>query len=256
MSREDGTDPQGTDLRGSSLPASVSGDGTGSLAGVRFEELVRADQLAHLPPFEARIWGSGGDCVSVNMLVATVGEGGVAIGAFEGDEIVGAVYGFATREPHVLHSHYMAVEPRWRRNGLGVELKQRQRRWCLDRGITHMRWTYDPLQLANAHLNLRVLGCVGVSYHVDYYGHLGGINGSLPSDRLMVSWDLRDGATKPHAEVAVDVPPATPADIAESNDAALHARLLVRRELDARVSAGWTVVDVDRDRRRYLLAPP
>ena len=162
------------------------------------------------------------------MLVATIGEGGVAIGAFDGDEIVGAVYGFATREPHVLHSHYMAVDPRWRRNGLGIELKQRQRRWCLERDITHMRWTYDPLQLANAHLNLHVLGCTGVAYHVDYYGHLGGINGSLPSDRVMVSWDLRDGATKPEPELAVDVPPATADDIAASNDAALTARLHVR----------------------------
>lgn len=225
----------------------------GELARLEFRELRTADELAHLPPFESRIWGSGGDLVSVNMLVATVGEGGVALGAFDGDEIVGAVYGFPTREPHVLHSHYMAVDPRWRRNGLGVELKQRQRRWCLERGITHMRWTYDPLQLANAHLNLRVLGCVGVAYHVDYYGHLGGINGSLPSDRVTVSWDLREGATKPAAELAVDVPLASGDDIAASNDAALHARLHVRFELHERMATGWQLVDVDRDGRRYLL---
>ncbi len=225
----------------------------GEPARLEFRELRTADELAHLPPFESRIWGSGGDLVSVNMLVATVGEGGVALGAFDGDEIVGAVYGFPTREPHVLHSHYMAVDPRWRRNGLGVELKQRQRRWCLDRGITHMRWTYDPLQLANAHLNLHVLGCVGIAYHVDYYGHLGGINGSLPSDRVTVSWDLRDGATKPAAELAVDVPPASADDIAASNDTALHARLHVRSELHERMAAGWQLVDVDRDGRRYLL---
>lgn len=227
---------------------------TDALDRLEFRELRTADELAHLPPFESRIWGSGGDLVSVNMLVATVGEGGVALGAFDGDEIVGAVYGFPTREPHVLHSHYMAVDPRWRRNGLGVELKQRQRTWCLERGITHMRWTYDPLQLANAHLNLHVLGCVGVAYHVDYYGHLGGINGSLPSDRVTVSWDLREGATKPDADLAVDVPPASGDDIAASNDTALTARLHVRAELHERMSDGWQLVDVDRDGRRYLLA--
>lgn len=227
---------------------------TDPLARLEFVDLTTAEQLAHLPPFEARIWGGGGDCVSVNMLVATVGEGGVAIGAFDAGEIVGAVYGFPTREPHVLHSHYMAVDPRWRRNRLGVALKQRQRQWCLERDITLMRWTYDPLQLGNAHLNLRVLGCRGVGYHVDYYGHLGGINGSLPSDRVMVAWDLRDGATKPDPELAIDVPPATPDDIAESNGAALHARLTVRAELDERMRSGWQLVDVDRDGRRYLLA--
>ncbi|TPW11426.1 MAG: N-acylamino acid racemase, partial [Acidimicrobiaceae bacterium] len=152
------------------------------LASLEFRDLVSADQLAVLPPFERRIWGGESELVSVNMLVATVSEGGVAIGAFDGDAIVGAVYGFATREPHVLHSHYMAVDPGYRRAGLGVELKRRQRSWCLERGITHMRWTYDPLQLGNAHLNLRVLGATGVEYHVDHYGTLGGINGSLPSD--------------------------------------------------------------------------
>jgi chorismate synthase len=224
------------------------------LASLEFRDLVSADQLAVLPPFERRIWGGESELVSVNMLVATVSEGGVAIGAFDGDAIVGAVYGFATREPHVLHSHYMAVDPGYRRAGLGVELKRRQRSWCLERGITHMRWTYDPLQLGNAHLNLRVLGATGVEYHVDHYGTLGGINGSLPSDRVTVLWDLRDGAARPAAQLAVEVPPATADDIATSSAAALDARLFVRRELAGRLAGGWVLIDVDRETRSYYLA--
>ena len=55
----------------------------------------------------------------VNMLVATVSEGGMAIGAFDGDRLVGSVYGFATSQPDVLHSHYLAVDPDYRRTGLG-----------------------------------------------------------------------------------------------------------------------------------------
>ncbi|MFM2071925.1 MAG: hypothetical protein RLZZ623_2188 [Actinomycetota bacterium] len=224
------------------------------LAQLDFRDLTTADQLAALPPFEHRIWGGDGELVSVNMLVATVSEGGVAIGAFDGDTIVGAVYGFATREPHVLHSHYMAVDPAFRRLGLGVELKARQRMWCLERGITHMRWTYDPLQLGNAHLNLHVLGATGVAYHVDHYGTLGGINGSLPSDRVTVLWDLRDGATKPAGELVVDVGPASADDIATSAPAALSARFALRAELDDRLRDGWVLVDVDRSTRQYSLA--
>ena len=71
----------------------------------------------------------------------------------------------------------------------------------------------------------------------------------------MVSWDLREGATTPAPELAVDVPPATPDDIVESNEAALHARVTVRAELHERMRSGWQLVDVDRDGRRYLLAP-
>lgn len=221
----------------------------------QFRVLRTADELAVLPPFEHRIWG-GEDAVSVNMLVAVVAEGGVAIGAFDGDEIVGSVFGFPTLDPMVLHSHYMAVDPRWRRRGLGVQLKQQQRAWCVEHGITGMRWTYDPLQLANAHLNLVSLGAVGVTYHENHYGTLGGINGDLPSDRITVFWDLRPEASRVPASVFVDVPPVTADDIAASNDVALHARLTVRGALADRMAAGWRLVGVDREARRYALAPP
>jgi predicted GNAT superfamily acetyltransferase len=118
-----------------------------------------------------------------------------------------------------------------------------------------MRWTYDPLQLANAHLNLQALGAAGVAYHVNHYGTLGGINGDLPSDRVTVSWDLvTQGADRPAATLSIDVPPATADDIAASNQAALTARLAVRAELAERLGNGWQLVGVDREARRYHLA--
>ena len=57
------------------------------------------------------------------MLVATISEGGMAIGAFDGDRLVGSVYGFATHQPEVLHSHYLAVDPDYRRERIGVGLE-------------------------------------------------------------------------------------------------------------------------------------
>lgn len=224
---------------------------------VEFRDLRTADELAVLPRFEQHIWGGDLEMVSVNVLVATVSEGGMAIGAFDADgRIVGAVYGFATSDPDVLHSHYLAVDPAYRGRGLGVELKRRQRAWCLERGITAMRWTYDPLQLANAHLNLRVLGAVGESYHVNHYGTLGGINGDLPSDRITVRWELREGVSRPQPDLAVDVPACAPSDIAASNEVAMAARMALRDALAGRLGEGWRIVDIERDERRYLLAPP
>lgn len=231
-------------------------DETDPLGGLEFRELRHADELAALPPFERRIWGADSDLVSVNMLVAVVSEGGVALAAFDRGEIVGAVFGFPTYEPAVLHSHYMAVDSAYRRRGLGIALKQQQRQWCLGRGITAMRWTYDPLQLANAHLNLQALGAAGVAYHVNHYGTLGGINGDLPSDRVTVWWNLVTlGADRPAATLSIDVPPATADDIAASNQAALTARLALRAELAERLGNGWQLVGVDREARRYHLAP-
>lgn len=230
-------------------------------AEVVIRELVTADELNALPEFELRIWQGANEVVSSNLLVAVVSEGGVALGAFDGGRVVGAAFGFPTRDPAVLHSHYMAVDPRYRRRGLAVELKQRQRAWCLEHGYKAMRWTFDPLQLANAHLNLRVLGTEGTSYHVDHYGALGGINGGLPSDRLTVTWDLRTprggAAAAPVAgERFVDVQPFAPDAIERAAAEAIAARLALRDALAPLLADGWRVVDVDRDARRYRAVPP
>ena len=226
--------------------------GSGS-AGIEFRVLRHADELAVLPEFEGRIWGGDDDRVSVNMLVACITEGGMAIGAFSGDRIVGSVFGFRTFEERVLHSHYMAVDPDFRRHGLGEALKRRQAEWCVDNGITAMRWTFDPMQLTNAHLNLYKLGALGVTYHVNHYGALGGINGSLPSDRLTVQWELERPRPAFSETFVLDVPPVTPEQIAASAPEALQARLAIRDAMAPHLDDGWRVTGVDRVARRYTL---
>ena len=207
-----------------------------------------------MPVLEARVWGEV-DLVAVNLLVATIGEGGMAIGAFDGDRLVGSVYGFATYQPHVLHSHYLAVDPDYRRTGLGVALKHRQREWCLANGRTAMRWTFDPLQLGNAHLNLRSLGAVGVQYHPDLYGPMGGINGVLPSDRLVVEWQLIDDRYSGTESVDVAVPPVTADEIASrrTRPRSMPASDCVTRWCRCSPTVGWST-DVDRVGRTYTLS--
>ena len=221
---------------------------------VEFRELRTAAALAVLPRFEQQVWGGEQEVVSVNMLVATIAEGGVAIGAFDGAELVGSVYGFPTSDPRVLHSHYLAVASSHRGRGIGVELKMRQRRWCLERGLTAMRWTFDPLQLANAHLNLRVLGAFGERYHVDYYGTLGGINGSLPSDRVVVRWQLNGDPPPGSQRRTVLAPRISPQQIAAADQVAHAARLHLRAELEPWISRGWVLVDVDVAASTYFIA--
>jgi predicted GNAT superfamily acetyltransferase len=154
----------------------------------------------------------------------------------------------------VLHSHYLAVDPEYRRTGLGVALKHHQREWCLQHGRTMMRWTYDPLQLGNAHLNLRSLNAVGVRYHDDLYGPMGGINGGLPSDRLVVEWQLVGRRIAGSELIRVDVPPVTPEEIASASAPALHARVALREAMQPLLADGWQVTDVDRPGRTYTLS--
>ena len=220
---------------------------------IDFRALTSAHDLAPLPAFEKFIWGGESEMVSVNVLVATIEEGGMAMAAYDRDVLVGVVYGFATREPAVLHSHYLAVHPDYRGGGLGEQLKRRQAAWCTSNGYSAMRWTFDPLQLTNAHLNLNKLGAFGVHYRIDLYGSLGGINGSLPSDRLVVQWEFVRGRPAVGETLVLEVPPVTPQDIAASAPEAVAARMAVREVMSSHLDAGWIVVGVDRVERTYTL---
>ena len=89
-------------------------------------------------------------------LCAIAHVGGVVAGAFEGREMLGFVTGLprlGLGEP-CLHSHMLAVVPEAQGRGLAVRLKLFQRRFCLGRGIRLVTWTYDPLLVKNAALNL------------------------------------------------------------------------------------------------------
>jgi chorismate synthase len=107
------------------------------------------------------------------------------------------------------HSHLLAVRREAQGRGLASELKLFQRRWCLDRGISLVTWTYDPFLLKNAQLNITRLRATVHHLIPDIYGVLGGIYGSLPTDRFEVTWRLSD----PEVErAAVGAPPLFPLD--------------------------------------------
>jgi predicted GNAT superfamily acetyltransferase len=90
-----------------------------------------------------------------------------------------------------LHSHMLAVRESWRNQGLGTQLKLEQRRNALSRGIRHMEWTFDPLEIRNAYLNIHKLGAVVRSYYIDFYGVSSSrLQGGLPTDRLVAEWAL------------------------------------------------------------------
>lgn len=141
---------------------------------------------------QKEVWGEGDAPDPADLMMVIQAEGGLIAGAFDEGRLVGYVFGFPTREPDIQHSHRLAVVPERRGLGLGVDLKWYQRSWCLARGITHVRWTFDPLRLTNARLNLNRLGGRSSTYLIDYYGEMGGINTGLPSDRLLVDWRLDD----------------------------------------------------------------
>jgi predicted GNAT superfamily acetyltransferase len=90
-----------------------------------------------------------------------------------------------------LHSHMLAVKEGYRNQGLGMRLKLEQRVEALSRGIRHMEWTFDPLEIKNAYLNIHRLGAVVREYRPDFYGVSSSrLQGGLPTDRLLAEWEL------------------------------------------------------------------
>jgi predicted GNAT superfamily acetyltransferase len=182
--------------------------------GVQIHPLVTMEALRACEDLQSRVWGyPDREVVPAAQMRATLHAGGLVAGAFVGRELAGFVYGFpafAHEEglgPRGLHSHMLAVTPEARGIGLGRRLKWYQRRWCLERGIAWVSWTFDPLKAGNARLNLEHLGAVVHEYHVDFYGVLGGLlSGEAPTDRFLALWNLSSSRVTgragddPHAE--------------------------------------------------------
>lgn len=150
-------------------------------------ELTEVAELAAVARLFESIWRM--EPVTKELLRATAVTGNYVSGAFDGDELVGACFGFLSDDG--LHSHVAGVTGPGR--GIGFALKQHQRGWALNRGLKAISWTFDPLVRRNAHFNLTKLGARPVAYLPDFYGPMtDGINGAGETDRLLVRWDLVD----------------------------------------------------------------
>jgi len=119
------------------------------------------------------------------------------LGAFEGEKLVGFVFGFPGLEstpdgPRPKHcSHMAGVHPSHRNHGLGFALKRAQWQMVRHQGLDHITWTYDLLLSRNAFLNIGRLGAVCSTYRRSEYGKMrDGLNAGLPSDRFQVDWWL------------------------------------------------------------------
>lgn len=134
------------------------------------------------------------DLVPLRMFVVSHKIGGQIIGAFAGDTMAGFVFSIpGTRAGHsYLHSHMLAVREQYRNSGLGRGLKLAQRQDALAQGFELLEWTFDPLEIKNAYLNLVRLGAIARRYSVNHYGYSSSpLQGGLPTDRLVAEWWIK-----------------------------------------------------------------
>jgi len=162
-------------------------------------ELSGLDELTRTPPLARAIWGQEDAPEDPILLHVVQKTGGLVAGALNRQGQVRAyLVGLPTHQPGIHHSHRLGVHPECRRLGLGYQLKLFQRAWCLERGVTRVRWTFDPLLLANAHLNIHRLGAAVKTYLPNEYGAMTGINAGVPSDRFEADWQLDSPRVEAH----------------------------------------------------------
>lgn len=231
------------------------------MSGLEFRDLSGIAEMNAAEELQRVVWGRDDTPDPADLMLVIQHEGGLVAGAFQDGRLMGYVFAFPTREPAVQHSHRLAVHPDARGSGLGLKLKWHQRDWCLARGINLVRWTYDPLRVVNASLNINRLGCVASTYFKNYYGKMAGINDGAPSDRLLALWQLDSARISAGIRGGVDqansVRISIPADfellLKTDRESAVAERLRVRELMMTHFADGYEIRDFDNKTREYIL---
>ncbi|MCU1308769.1 MAG: GCN5-related N-acetyltransferase [Acidobacteriaceae bacterium] len=134
------------------------------------------------------------DVVPIRMFSVADKIGGQVFGCYEGNSLIGFALSIpGTRAGHpYLHSHMLAVRESYRNKGIGRRLKLAQRDDAISRGFELIEWTFDPLEIKNAYLNIEKLGAIARRYNINQYGYTSSpLQGGLPTDRLVAEWWLK-----------------------------------------------------------------
>jgi predicted GNAT superfamily acetyltransferase len=171
---------------------------------------------------QREIWGEKDlEVEPATIFVVAAHTGGQVLGAFDGNRLVGytlALVGLRNGVPF-LHSHMTGVHADYRDRGVGRRLKLLQREEALGRGIRLIQWTFDPLELRNAHFNLNRLGAICREYLPNLYGvTTSPLHRGLATDRLLVEWQLDCARTVAAIENLVKDPAEAPAIIEIPSD--------------------------------------
>jgi predicted GNAT superfamily acetyltransferase len=180
-------------------------------------ELGTHEELREVVALQKTIWGwEDADVLPFRMLVVATKIGGQLLGAFEGGRMIAfclAIPGLKADGKAYLHSHMLGVLGEYRNHGVGRQLKLRQRDDALARGIDLIEWTFDPLEIKNAHFNVERLGAIVRRYLRNQYGASSSpLHGGLPTDRLVAEWWIREPRKTAESVERISIPADIPAD--------------------------------------------
>ena len=239
----------------------------GSQAAIEIRQLFQLSEFEEVLALQKSIWSFADiELLPLRFLVVVSKVGGHVFGAYDGARMIGFCFAIPGIKPDgrpYLHSHMLGVLPEYRNFAIGRNLKLRQRDDALARGIQVIEWTFDPLELKNAFLNIEKLGAIVRRYNENQYGTTSSpLHGGLPTDRCIAEWWIatpRAEGHRTHSAIAERI--SYPADIAnireqEPERAREIQRTNARKFLDA-FAQGLAVTGFERSATEgtYLLEP-
>jgi predicted GNAT superfamily acetyltransferase len=243
----------------------VEQTGTDKIGAVTIRKCESLEEMQAAFALQREVWNfSEAELVPVRVFVVASKIGGQVVGAFDGNELIA----FALALPGIrsgysyLHSQMLAVRQKYRNAGLGRQLKLYQREDALSRGIELMEWTFDPLEIKNAYLNVEKLGAIARRYSVNQYGiTTSPLQGGLPTDRLIAEWWMKsrrvnivlENEHRPEFEtqIRIDVPAEIYAwkSAPATHDQALTVQHGIREQFTHAFAGGLSVLGYERNGR-------
>ena len=219
---------------------------------------------------QKEIWAEADlEIVPDTVFVVAEHTGGQILGAFDGQRLVGftlAMPGLRNGGAY-LHSHMTGVLADYRDRGVGRMLKLFQREEALSRDIRLVEWTFDPLEMRNAHFNLNRLGAIARRYAPNMYGITSSpLHRGLATDRLVAEWYLDSprtlaalggGLPEPAVAECIEVPAALEGWKASDLPQVQKLQSRVRENFSEAFAKGHAAVGVVKmaHGRAYQLAP-
>ncbi len=166
------------------------------------QPITTLEQVCQVQQTDIAIWGNvPGETVPIHVLRTVVENGGLLLGAFIDEKMIGFTLGWLgttdaaspwqAAEHLKLASHMTGVLSGYRDRQVGYRLKLAQREWAIERGLELITWTYDPLESRNARLNMRRLGATCQTYLQNVYSAMADpMNAGIASDRFQVDWRI------------------------------------------------------------------
>ena len=240
-------------------------------AGIVVRKCCKLDEFHACVKLQQEIWDEEDlEIEPSTMFVVASLTGGQILGAFENGKLVGftmAVVG-ARQGLVYLHSHQTGVEASYRDRGIGRMLKLYQRDEALSRGIRLVEWTFDPLELKNAHFNLNRLGAICRRYLPNLYGvTTSPLHRGIPTDRLVAEWWLDSprviaaiqnlAPSAREAPASIELPTALAPQSQRKSEDVVTVQTRVREEFTKWFAREYAAVGVKNGEKStaYLLAP-